>query len=131
MCIRDSYSTGYNALFDRVGILAESHMLKPYADRVNATLQLMFATLATMNEHADDLKTSRIKAKEATRTSTGAAFNWVLDSTSEKIPWSGYKAISRISPVTGLEVLYYDHAQPTNDSVPWYGSYKSLSLIHI
>ena len=25
------YSTGYNALFDRIGILAESHMLKPYA----------------------------------------------------------------------------------------------------
>ncbi|QQR86486.1 MAG: hypothetical protein IPJ76_18190 [Flavobacteriales bacterium] len=124
------YSTGYNALFDRIGILAESHMLKPYADRVNATLQLMFATLASMNEHGDELKTAREKAKEATRTSTGAAFNWVLDSTSEMTPWRGYKATNRISPVTGLEVLYYDHHQPTNDSVPWYGSYKSSVFIN-
>lgn len=119
------YSTGYNALFDRIGILAESHMLKPYADRVNATLQLMFATLASMNEHPKELKSARAKAKAATRTSSGAAFNWVLDGVSTRLHWQGFKATTRKSTVTGLQVLYYDHAQPTSDSVPWYGTYKS------
>lgn len=119
------YSTGYNALFDRIGILAESHMLKPYADRVNATLQLMFATLASMNEHTKELKHARAAAKAATRTSSSAAFNWVLDGTSTPLHWRGYKATNRKSAVTGLDVLYYDHAQPTSDSVPWYGAYKS------
>lgn len=124
------YSTGYNALFDRIGILAESHMLKPYADRVNATLQLMFATLATMNEHPRELREARATARESTRRSNGEAFNWSLQTTAEKIPWLGYQATTRTSSVTGLDVLHYDHAQPTSDSVPWYGTYKSSLYIN-
>lgn len=124
------YSTGYNALFDRIGILAESHMLKPYADRVNATLQLMFATLASMNEHPRELREARAKAKETTRSRNGEAFNWALESTYEMIPWLGYKTTTRTSPVTGLEVLYYDHAQPTKDSIPWYGTYTGGAFLY-
>src|SRR5690606_37028289 len=57
------YSTGYNALRQRIGILSESHMLKPYADRVNATFDLLLATLAAMNEHPQELQEARAKAK--------------------------------------------------------------------
>jgi hypothetical protein len=56
-----------NALFDRIGILSESHMLKPYADRVNATFQLMLATLAVMNEHPDELRDARAPAPKKRR----------------------------------------------------------------
>lgn len=68
------YSTGLNALFDRIGILSETHMLKPYADRVNATFQLMLATLAVMDQHPEELARSRrtAKASTAAMASTGA-----------------------------------------------------------
>jgi len=39
------FSTGYTPLHGRLGILVETHMLKPYATRVRATYDLMVALL--------------------------------------------------------------------------------------
>ena len=114
------YSTGYNALFDRIGILAESHMLKPYADRVNATFQLMLATLAAMNEHSEALRNARTAAKKNTASMDEIGLNWVLDTTYvEPLSWKGWAAEHITSEVTGLPRLRYDHARPTNTFVPW------------
>jgi murein tripeptide amidase MpaA len=114
------YSTGYNALFDRIGILAESHMLKPYADRVNATFQLMLATLAAMNEHAEELRNTRAAARKNTASMNELGMNWVLDTTRvERLPWKGWAADQKPSDVSGLPRLYYDHTRPTETTVPW------------
>jgi hypothetical protein len=37
----DSYSTGYTSLFNTIGFVVETHMLKKYADRVKATYDYM------------------------------------------------------------------------------------------
>ncbi len=119
------YSTGYNALFDRIGILAESHMLKPYADRVNATFQLMLATLAVMNEHPDMLRKARAAAKKNTASMNELGMNWKLDSSQvERLPWKGWTAEHVISEVSGSPRLRYDHARPTETAVPWRDKYR-------
>ncbi len=123
------YSTGYNALFDRIGILAESHMLKPYADRVNATFQLMLATLASMNEHPDELRQARSAAKKNTASMNELGMNWVLDTTLvEPLPWKGWAAEHITSEVTGLPRLRYDNARPTDTFVPWRDKYTPSLL---
>ncbi len=119
------YSTGYNALFDRIGILSESHMLKPYADRVNATLQLLLATLATMDVHTKELREVRAAAKKYTAEMDEIGLNWKLDTNAvERIPWKGWEALTRTSQVTGLPRIYYSHDAPTDRSVPWMNSYR-------
>ena len=119
------YSTGYNALFDRIGILSESHMLKPYADRVNATLQLLFATLATMDRHGDELKEKREVARARAAGMEAIGLNWTLDSTAwEKLPWKGWAARYETSAVSGLQRLRYDPDEPTDGTVPWNDTYR-------
>lgn len=119
------YSTGYNALFDRIGILAESHMLKPYADRVNATFQLMLATLAAMNEHPDELRKARAGAKANSASMDEIGLNWELDTTHvEQLPWKGWAAEHQASEVSGLSRLHYDHDRPTETQVPWRDRYR-------
>jgi Zinc carboxypeptidase len=119
------YSTGYNTLFDRIGILAESHMLKPYADRVNATFQLMLATLAAMNEQSEELEEARRASKSSTASTEEIGLNWRLDTTKvEQIPWLGFEAIREPSPVSGLPRLRYDRNQPTRIKVPWQDTYR-------
>ncbi len=119
------YSTGYNALFDRIGLLAESHMLKPHADRVNATFQLMLGTLAAMNEHAGELRRVRAAAKRNTASMDELGINWVLDTTHvEPLPWKGWAAVHKPSEVSGLPRMYYDHARPTDTIVPWRDHYR-------
>jgi len=118
------YSTGYNALFDRIGILAESHMLKPYADRVNATFQLMLATLAVMDRHPDELRTARTRAKEATSSCASFGLNWRLDTTQvEELLFKGYASSMPAGLVSGLPQVKYDRNRPVDLLVPWFGRY--------
>ncbi|MBK8612877.1 MAG: hypothetical protein IPN85_05185 [Flavobacteriales bacterium] len=119
------YSTGYNALFDRIGVLSETHMLKTYADRVNATFHLMLATLATMNEHPQELRAARKQAKAYTASMEELGLNWELDTTVvEDLPWKGYAASMEPSKVSGLLRLRYDHARPVDTMVPWMDTYR-------
>lgn len=120
------YSTGYNALFDRIGILSESHMLKPYADRVNATFQLLLATLAAMDHHGSELLKLRAQARRFTASMTELGMNWRLDSTAwGHLSWKGYDAERIRSEVTGLERTLYRHDRPTDGKVPWNDSYTA------
>ena len=124
------YSTGYNALFDRIGVLSETHMLKPYADRVNATFHLMLATLATMDQHPQELRAARTQAKAYTASMEELGLNWELDTTAvEELPWKGYAASMEPSKVSGLPRLRYDHARPVETMVPWMGTYRPSTVL--
>ncbi|MBK7112903.1 MAG: hypothetical protein IPH60_10715 [Flavobacteriales bacterium] len=115
------YSTGYNALRGRVALISEAHMLKPYADRVNATFQLMLGTLAAMNEYPVELRDAIRKARANAATEERYATNWTLDTAhSEPVEWLGYEARYTKSTVTGLDRLYYDQGRPTKVDVPWF-----------
>lgn len=120
------YGSGLNALFDRIAILSESHMLKPYAERVNATFQLMLATLAVMDAHGDELLRRRAEARRFTASMTELGMNWRLDSMAwTELAWKGYQARRVASAVSGLERVIYDHDRPTDTMVPWNDTYRA------
>lgn len=48
-------SQGYTALQNRVGLLVETHMLKPYKPRVLATKNILIATLKILNKEVQNL----------------------------------------------------------------------------
>ena len=48
-------SQGYTALRNRPGLLIETHMLKPYRNRVGSTYECILATLEILNEESDNL----------------------------------------------------------------------------
>ena len=58
------YSNGYAALFHTLGILTETHMLKPYASRVQATVVFMKNMLILLATEGDNLRTIRKKSQE-------------------------------------------------------------------
>ncbi|MBK9513916.1 MAG: hypothetical protein IPO05_09900 [Flavobacteriales bacterium] len=111
------YSSGHAALHHRIGILSETHMLKPYADRVNATFQLMLATLAVLNEQGAALRTARAQAREHTRTATHFGFNHRLDTTHvEQLPWKGYRPAPRPALLVACRACSTTTASPP---IPW------------
>lgn len=114
------YSTGYNALRQRIGILSEAHMLKTFAERVNATFQLLLGTLAVMNEHPQELLAARMKAKTSAAEQVRHFTNWAIDTTHvAPLPWKGYEADTTASAVSGLPRWRYHRDQPTSVEVPW------------
>lgn len=124
------YSSGHAALMDRIGIVSEAHVLKPFADRVNATFQLLLGTLAVMDQYPEDLRAARSAAKQSTAQTARLGLNWRLDTAVvEQLPWKGYQAMSGTSKVTGLPRLWYDRNRPTDILVPWRDTYKPAWLV--
>lgn len=114
------YSSGHAGLRNRIGILSETHMLKPFADRVNATFQLMLGTLAMMDGNGDRITQFREWSKTSVARSTSFGFNFTLDTTQvELLPWKGYRAGYKPSEVSGLPRWYYDRTRPTDTVVSW------------
>ena len=59
------FSQGYTALRNRPGLLIETHMLKPYRQRVEATYECMLAVLSILESEYADLKTLIAEADAA------------------------------------------------------------------
>jgi hypothetical protein len=60
------FSTGYAALQNRPALLIETHMLKPYRTRVEATHDLLKAVIELVNREAGSLRTAVTGADHAT-----------------------------------------------------------------
>ena len=56
------YSTGYTTLFNTLGMMVETHMLKPYKIRVEQTYELLLSMLDFTEERSVDIKIVRKNA---------------------------------------------------------------------
>ncbi len=107
------FSTGYAGICDRPSILVEAHALKPFADRVRATYDIMVHTLEELNRDPDALRAALQEADARTVASRGAGENGKvalrLKRTDESLPrvFKGYRTTKRTSSITGAEVIEY------------------------
>ncbi|MCU0375060.1 MAG: hypothetical protein MUF24_07110 [Chitinophagaceae bacterium] len=120
------YSSGYAALFQCIGFVPETHMLKPFADRVKSTYDLMVSITHLAAQKADSLKKMQLETRKQMLASASLALDWEAD-TSRFTPmlFKGYTADSSLSEVTGLKRLYYDHNRPFTDTMKFFNYYKA------
>ncbi|GAB3203777.1 hypothetical protein ABID22_002022 [Pontibacter aydingkolensis] len=124
------YATGYTALYNTIGFVPETHMLKPFNQRVQATYKLMENMIKTVHRDADEIGKLRAKAKQETLTQQSFALNWKLDTTKvEQIPFLGYAAKYKPSEVSGLERLYYDRKAPYSTKLNYYNEFKPTTTV--
>ena len=57
------YSTGYTTLYNTLGMMVETHMLKPYKQRVEGTYELMKSFIAITDADAENIKNIHQGAK--------------------------------------------------------------------
>ncbi|GHE49093.1 hypothetical protein GCM10017764_35130 [Sphingobacterium griseoflavum] len=118
------YSTGYAALHHTIGYMPETHMWKPYGDRVAAMRALMHELLHATEAHGADLVDLRRAVKRRVRQQQEFTLCWKLDEKhAEKLPFLGYQASYRPSELSGFARLYYDRSKPTTIDIPYYASY--------
>ena len=118
------FATGYAALFNCIGFVPETHMLKPYNDRVWATYDLMITMINQCSKDAKEIVINHIQANEAVKTQTEFHLAWKLDTTQyDMIDFKGYEATHVISKVSGLPVLSYDRSKPYEKKIRFYNTY--------
>jgi Zinc carboxypeptidase len=120
------FSTGYAALFNTLGFVTETHMFKPYKERVEATMQFFAATLKFTSRYSNAIFAKRKEAKRYCAEQKQFSLSWVLDTTqSETISFKGFEAKYKPSKVTGQQRLYYDRNAPFEKPIKFFDTYKA------
>jgi hypothetical protein len=126
------YATGYTTLFNSVGSVPETHMLKPYNERVKVTYEYMISTINYVD--ANHLKIKNLKAKNLENYKVGMNYplQWKIDSSKVSyIDFKGFKGDYKPSAVSGKDRLYYDRKQPFTKQIPFYNDYKATKEVVI
>ncbi len=122
------YTTGYAALFNAIGYTSETHMLKPFAARVESTYRFIVEVLRYMHSHNSELISNKLLADQEVMMQTRFALNWALDTTQfREIPFRGYEAEYLPSEVTGATRLRYNRLKPYTRQVKYFDRYQTVT----
>ncbi|MCC7030980.1 MAG: M14 family metallopeptidase, partial [Chitinophagaceae bacterium] len=124
------YATGYAALFHTFGFTPETHMLKPYADRVKATFQLMETIFNFADLHATAIISLRRQSHNDAMKQQVFPVHWKLNEKEfTTIDFNGYTYKTKKSTVSGLPVKFYDRTDPYKAAIPFKNQYMPVAQI--
>jgi len=125
------YAMGYGALFNTMSFTIETHMLKAFQDRTQATLSFLKCTIVWMSEHSGELEKARKDAFEYDQENTTFAFNYQLTDRVDSISFKGFEHTYPISEVTGLKRLKYHRDRPFVKNIPFYQTYQANDSVDV
>lgn len=124
------YSTGYAALFQTMGFMTETHMLKPYPVRVEATRAFLDRSLELVAKHGQQIQQIKAKDRESYHQQSEVAIAWKVDPNKpSRLEFHGYEAAYIDSKVTPGKRLFYDRDKPFVKSVPYFNNYSASQTV--
>ncbi len=124
------YSTGYAALHNTIGFMPETHMLKEYDKRVDATYKLLKIYIDIVVRDAKVIGENKRKADEDARRQDSFVIEWKLDkSKSDLIEFKGYVARQKPSGVSGMQRLYYDRNAPYTKQIKQWNNFVPAVIV--
>ena len=126
------FATGYSTLFNAIGFTTETHMLKPFADRVESTYQFVVCLLEYMNNHTSEIHSIRKKADDEWKKKEALFLEFEVDTTKrDAFRFKGFDAVEKPSVVGSGNRLYYDRSITWEQDIAWYKSFVGKNEIQI
>jgi len=126
------YSTGYTTLFNTLGMMIETHMLKPYKQRVEQTYAFMESLLNFSIENSAEIKTLRNNAVAQILEKQTYPITYELDNSNFAVlNFKGFEGSYIDSKVTNGKRLFYDRSKPYTKSVHYYNQFVVSKEIEI
>ncbi|UJJ59051.1 M14 family metallopeptidase [Rhodanobacter denitrificans] len=128
------FSTGYAALQNRPALLIETHMLKPYANRVRAVYDLVELLLEQVGAHPAALLAATAQADAATiarahDANARVALSFEPDPQPTRFELKGYAFTLSHSDISGSEWIRYDPRTPKRYTIDnWNGLLPDVSI---
>ncbi len=124
------YASGYTSLFNTIGFITETHMLKPYKNRVLSTYDFILNLSGFVNKNSSELGKIREKAFNKTQKQREFTIKWELDKNRDSIiNFKGFEAEYSISLITGKQRLHYNRSKPYEKPIKYYHHYKAVKSI--
>ncbi len=130
------YATGFAALHHTLGYTVETHMLKPFSQRMLGTLAFMeqFLIAATQPSLRSEFSAVRRKYVDFAPKPIGQwmPIQFQLDQTKcTEIDFLGFESGYRPSEISGADRLVYDRSRPWSKKVKYYDRYRSTDSVKV
>jgi hypothetical protein len=126
------YSTGYTTLFNTLGMMVETHMLKPYKPRVEGTYELMKSMIEIIEEQNEAITNLRKEAWKTYKEKGEYPISWTIDTTQNTtLNFKGFEGDFIKSEVTGAMRLKYDRNKPFTKEVKYQNYFKETQSVTI
>ena len=126
------YSTGYASLWNTYGLMIESHMLKPYEERVSGTYEFLRQLILLCEAEYKAIKTTRESSRAAYEPGNYYPLHWEIDSTKFRtLKFKGYQADTIKSAITGKDRLKYRRDIPVNREIKYFNAYSAKDSVQI
>ncbi|MFZ9388961.1 MAG: M14 family metallopeptidase [Chitinophagaceae bacterium] len=118
------YASGYAALWHTFSFVPETHMLKPYKQRVESTYALMKSFVEFTATNSARIRQLRDQTKNRVSYQAEFPIKWSLDrSRFKEVLYKGYESGQKPSEVSGLPRLYYDRNKPFEKKIKIFNHY--------
>ena len=118
------FASGYAALFHSFPFVTETHMLKPFSQRVDATYEFLLSSMEVADKFINEIIISRIKSKAASVSQDKFYLNWQLDTTHvDSLLFKGYDIDTKKSEITGKERIVFNHNKAYSRNIPFASNY--------
>lgn len=115
------YVTGLASLFGTLGFTTETHMLKPFPDRVKATKAFIRFIYQEMAQNYDKIGALKMQSAFSIEKAEGFFLNYENDySRYENIMFKGFEAVYRPGEASGGVRIFYDRSKPTEKEIKYY-----------
>jgi hypothetical protein len=130
------YSSGYTTLWNTVGMMVETHMLKPYKPRVEGTYALMLSMIDILGKDGKTIqnlrKTEENDYKSGKKTGENYPIAFAVDSSKiTRFDFKGFEGKMIPSEITGQQRLKYDRNKPFTKEVEYYDNFKAVREVTI
>ncbi|WP_418510221.1 M14 family metallopeptidase [Corallibacter sp.] len=126
------YSTGYTTLWNTLGLMVETHMLKPYKQRVEGTYELMKSMLEIVESEGETITKMRNKNFDYFTAGNSYSLDLGVDTTkTSTLQFKGYEGTFINSDVTGLKRLKYNRNKPFIKDVAYKNYFKPTTEVTI
>lgn len=124
------YSMGYAGLWNTIAYTVETHMLKPFDERLKANYAFMKACINEVYLNDNKISALRNEANSIRQNAKTCDLQLRMDTAKyDLIDFKGYEAGYKKSLLTGADRLYYDRTKPYIKKVPYYNYFKPLLQI--
>ena len=125
------YSMGYTDLFHTISFTTETHMLKPFPDRVKSTYGFLIETAKYSQENSKAIEKARVEAFEYDQQQRELPVNFKLDSIPESIDFKEFEWTFEASEITTGKRLKYHEDQPSDMTIPYFLNYSPTDSVLI
>ncbi|WP_343748697.1 M14 family zinc carboxypeptidase [Fluviicola sp.] len=125
------YAQGYGTLFHALSVTIETHMLKPFPQRVRATKDYLDFLIRWTHSASQGLEHARSDAFRNDRLKNWYPVNYELTTQRDSILFKGFEHGYKPSLVTGEKRLFYDRTKPYSKYIPYYHTFTARDSVHI